>query len=222
MDIRIRQAERNQAGFELVDLESLVVDDHQVRAVWSFVEGLDLQWFYDRIKARGETPGRPATDPRILLALWLYATADGVGSARALARLCEHHTIYRWICGGGGVNHTMLSEFRIDSGEFLDRLLTSSLAALMKEGLIKLDEVITDGTKVRAAARRSSMRRRQTHAQLEEKARTRVADLKQELEADSTAGERRLSKRRLSAAEDRAPRVGDTLAQPPAPAAHAP
>jgi transposase len=80
MDIRIRQAERRQAGFELVDIEGLVVDDHPVRAVWSFVEGLDLQSFYDRIKARGETPGRPATDPRILLALWLYATADGIGS----------------------------------------------------------------------------------------------------------------------------------------------
>jgi transposase len=216
MDVRIRQAERRQAGFELVDLESLVVDDHPVRAVWSFVEGLDLQTFYDRIKARGETPGRPATDPRILLALWLYATADGIGAARALARLCEHHTIYRWICGGVGVNHTMLSEFRTDSGEFLDGLLTSSLAALIKEGLIALEEVITDGTKIRASASRSSMRRRQTLSELEEKARTRVTELKQELEADSAAGERRLSKRRLSAAEDRARRVAAALAKHPA------
>ena len=218
MDIRIRQAERRQAGFELVDLESLVVDDHPVRAVWSFVEGLDLQLFYDRIQARGEVPGRPATDPRILLALWLYATADGIGSARALARLCKHHAIYRWICGGVGVNHTMLSEFRLESGEFLDRLLTSSLTALMKEGLITLEEVITDGTKVRAAASRSSMRRRQTLVELEEKARRRVAELKQELEADSAAGERRLSKRRLTAAEDRARRVAAALAKHPAPA----
>jgi transposase len=216
MEVRIRQAERSQTGFEVVDLESLVVDDHPVRAVWSFVEGLDLQWFYDRIDARGEKPGRPATDPRILLTLWLYATADGVGSARALARLCEHHTIYRWICGGVGVNHTMLSEFRVDSGEFLDGLLTCSLAALMKEGLITLNEVITDGTKIRAAASRSSMRRRQTLTQLEAKARDRVAELRKELEADSTAGERRLSKRRLSAAEDRARRVAAALAKHPA------
>ncbi len=216
MDIRIRRAERRQTGFELVNLESLVVDDHPVRAVWSFVEGSDLQWFYDRIKARGETPGRPATDPRILLALWLYATADGIGSARALARLCEHHTIYRWICGGVGVNHTMLSEFRLESGDFLDGLLTHSLAALMQEGLITLEEVITDGTKIRAAASRSSMRRRQTLVELEEKARTRVAELKQELETDSAAGERRLSKRRLSAAEDRARRVAAALAKHPA------
>jgi transposase len=216
MGVRIREAERGQPGFELVDLESLVVDDHPVRAVWSFVEGLDLGWFYDRIKARGETPGRPATDPRILLALWLYATADGIGSARALDRLCMHHTIYRWICGGVGVNHTMLSAFRLDSGEFLDGLLTRSLAALMEEGLITLDEVITDGTKIRAAASRSSMRRRETLTELEAKARTRVAELKQELEVDSTAGERRLSKRRLSAAEDRARRVAAALAKRPA------
>jgi transposase len=216
MDIRIRRAERRQTGFELVDLESLVVEDHPVRAVWSFVEGLDLQWFYDQIKARGETPGRPATDPHILLALWLYATADGIGSARALARLCEHHTIYRWICGGVGVNHTLLSEFRLDSGEFLDGLLTRSLASLMQEGLITLEEVITDGTKIRAAASRSSMRRRKTLLELEEKARARVTELKQELETDSAAGERRLSKRRLSAAEDRARRVAAALAKHPA------
>src|SRR3979411_731052 len=130
MDVRIPIAERGQPGFELVDLESLVAEDHPVRAVVSFVEGLDLGWFYDRIKARGETPGRPATDPRILLALWLYATVDGVGSARALARVCVHHSIYRWICGGVTVNHDMLSAFRIDRGDFLDCLSTQRLAAV--------------------------------------------------------------------------------------------
>jgi transposase len=213
MDVRIRQAERGQPGFELVDLESLVAEDHPVRAVWSFVEGLDLGWFYDRIKARGETPGRAATDPRILLALWLYATVDGVGSARALDRLCVHHSIYRWICGGVTVNHDMLSTFRIDSGDFLDRLLTQSLAALMAEGLIRLDEVITDGTKVRAAASRSSMRRVQRLTELETKARERVAELRRELEADPAASERRLLKRRLSGAEDRARRVAAALAK---------
>src|SRR3982074_3657783 len=127
MDVRIGYAERGQPGFELVDLESLVAEDHPVRAVVSFGEGVALGWFYDRIKARGETPGRAATDPRILLALWLYATVDGVGSARALDRLCVHHSIYRWICGGVTVNHDMLSAFRLDSGDYLDGLLTQSL-----------------------------------------------------------------------------------------------
>lgn len=216
MDIRLRQPERRQPGFEVVDLESLVVEDHPVRAVWSFVEGLDLTWFYDRIKARGETPGRPATDPRMLLALWLYATVDGVGSARALNRLCEQHSIYRWICGGVSVNHTLLSEFRADSGEFLDRLLTGSLAALMAEGLVKLDEVITDGTKVRAAASRSSMRSVERLADLQAQAEERVSALRRELDADPAAGERRLLQRRLSGAQDRARRVAAALAKRPA------
>ncbi len=215
MDVRIRRAERGQPGFELVDLESLVVDDHPVRAVSSFVDELDLGWFYDRIKARGETPGRPATDPRILLTLWLYATIDGVGSARALDRLCVHHSVYRWICGGVGVNHTMLSEFRADSGDFLDRLLTQSLAALMAEGLVTLDEVMTDGTKVRAAASRSSMRRVERLTELEAQARERVVGLRRELEADPAASEQRLLQRRLSGAEDRARRVAAALAKRP-------
>ena len=215
MDVRIRQAERNQAGFELVDLESLVVENHPVRAIWEFVESLDISWFYDRIKARGETPGRPATDPRILLALWLYATVDGIGSARALDRLCVHHTIYRWICGGVGVNHTMLSAFRIDSGDFLDRLLTQSLTALMAEGLVTLDEVITDGTKVRAAASRSSMRRRERLKELEDQAGERVASLRRELETDPAASEQRRLRRRLLGAQDRMRRVGAALAKHP-------
>jgi transposase len=216
MEVRIRRAERSQPGFELVDLESLVVDDHPVRAVWSFVEGLDLGWFYDRIKARGETAGRPATDPRILLALWLYATVDGIGSARALDRLCVHHSVYRWICGGVGVNHTMLSAFRIDNGDFLDRLLTQSLAALMAEGLVTLDEVMTDGTKVRAAASRSSMRRVERLRELEAQARERVAGLRRELDADPAASERRQLSRRLSGAQDRERRVAAALAKRPA------
>ena len=219
MNVRLRQAERRQLGFELVDLESLVVDDHPVRAIWSFVERLDLTWFHERIKARGETPGRPATDPRILLTLWLYATVDGVGSARALDRLCEHHSIYRWICGGVGVNHTLLAAFRVESGDFLDRLLTQSLAALMEEGLVTLDEVITDGTKVRAAASRSSMRRVERLAELQEQARERVSSLRRELDADPAASERRLVARRLSGAEDRARRVAAALAKCPTPAA---
>jgi transposase len=216
MDIRLRRADRRQPGFEVVDLESLVVEDHPVRSIWSFVEGLDLTWFYDRIKARGETPGRPATDPRILLALWLYATVDGIGSARALNRLCEQHSIYRWICGGVSVNHTLLSEFRADSGDFLDRLLTSGLAALMAEGLVTLDEVITDGTKVRAAASRSSMRSVERLAELQAQAQEQVSALRRELDADPVASERRLLQRRLSGAEDRACRVAAALAKRPA------
>jgi transposase len=206
-DVRVNRADRRQPAFELVDMERLVPEEHRVRAVWAFVETLDLGTFYARIKARGETAGRPAVDPGILLALWLYATIEGVGSARALRRLCEHHLIYRWICGGVGVNHELLRTFRNESGAFLDRLLTQSLTALIAEGLIKLDEVITDGTKVRASASRSSMRHEPRVAEIETALEVRIDQLREELDTDPSATERRLKVRQIAAAEERARRV---------------
>jgi len=209
--MRINQADRRQPAFELVDLEALVPDDHRVRSIWSFVEALDLSMFYDRIKARGDAPGRPASDPRVLLALWLYATVEGIGSARALERLCAYHVIYRWICGGVGVNHSLLSAFRIDSGAFLDQLMTRTLAALIEEGLIDLDEVITDGTKVRASASLTSMRRKPRIEQIEADLTARIATLKQEIDSDPAAAERRCKNRQLAAATQRAKRVSAAL-----------
>src|SRR5258705_1597945 len=133
-DVRINRADRSQPGFDVVDLESQLGEDHRARTVWEFVSGLDLSEFYDRIRARGETAGRPATDPKILLALWLYATLEGVGSARALNQLCTRHIAYRWLCGGVEVNHNILAEFPVESGALLDRLLTQSLTALIAAG----------------------------------------------------------------------------------------
>src|ERR1700681_2078132 len=100
-DVRVNRADRRQPAFEMVDLDRLVPEDHPVRDVWAFVETLDLGMFYARIRARGETAGRPAADPRILLALWLYATIDGIGSARGVDRLGGDSPVY-WLCLGGG------------------------------------------------------------------------------------------------------------------------
>lgn len=144
---RVLRPERSQVRWDMVDLDSQLPPDHRARLVWSFVAGLDLGALYDRIKARDEQAGRPASDPAVLLALWLYATLEGVGAARALARLCDYHAAYRWLCGGVPVNHDMLSAFRRDSGAVLDGLLTSSLTSLVAEGLVKLEEVAIDGTK---------------------------------------------------------------------------
>jgi hypothetical protein len=70
-------------------LDSLIAEDHLARMIRGFVQTLDLSELENRIKARGSRPGHPATTPRLLLALWLYAASQGVSSARALARLCE-------------------------------------------------------------------------------------------------------------------------------------
>lgn len=188
---RVLRPERDQLYWDMVDLDSQVPPDHPVRMIWAFVEGLDLPELYDPIKARDEVAGRPTPDPKVLLGLWLYATVEGVGSARALARLCEHHAAYRWICGRVAVNYHGLSDFRSLAGAVLDRILTESVAALMAEGLVSLEEVAVDGTKLAANAAKGSLSDAGGIARFETAARLRVERLKGEVEADPGAGERR-------------------------------
>jgi hypothetical protein len=106
---RLRKAERRQVSLRPLSLEDLLPPDHRARFVWSFAERLDLSALYRAIKAVEGHPGHPPADPRILLALWLYATVEGVGSARELDRLCREQIGFEWLCGGVGVNHTTLA-----------------------------------------------------------------------------------------------------------------
>lgn len=113
---RLRTAERRQVTLRAVCLDELVPEEHRVRMVWRFVEGLDLTVLLAGIKALEGRPGHPPADPRILLALWLYATIEGVASARQVARLCEDHIAYQWLCGGVGMNAKTLADFRVGHG----------------------------------------------------------------------------------------------------------
>jgi transposase len=205
---RVIGPDRAQLRWEIVDLDSQLPEDHRARLVWSFVEGLDLSEFYDRIKARDAVAGRPATDPQVVLAVWLYATLDGVGSARAIDRLCQQHAAYRWLCGGAPINHDLLAAFRRDHTARLDRLLAQSLTGLIAAKLISLEEVAIDGTKARACAGRGSMSQGKRLQRIEKAVAERVAALKSELDQDPAEPERRRKKRALQAAEERARRVG--------------
>jgi transposase len=180
---------RTQLHWDMVDLEALLAKDHRARVVWAFVESLDLAPLYAKIKARDEVAGRPASDPGLLLALWLYATLEGVGSARLLARLCFSDVAYRWLCGGVSVNYHTLADFRVEHVDLLDRWLTDSVAALAAEGLINLEEIAVDGTKLQAAAGRGSFREAEGLAGYERAAAARIARLKAEIEADPGAHE---------------------------------
>jgi len=162
---RIVEANRLQTRLVPMDLEGLLPADHQARAVWAFVERLDLSEFHERIKSREGRAGRPAIDPQILLGLWIMAMLDGVGAAREIERLCDYHLAYQWMCGGVHVNHHTLSDFRNLSSDLLNGLLTQTVAALLNEGLVEMNRVAQDGMKVRASAGGSSFRRR---ARLEE------------------------------------------------------
>ena len=158
--VRVIGPDRAQLRWEMVDLDSQLPDDHRARLVWAFVQGLDLGEFYDRIKARDEVAGRPATDPQVVLAVWLYASMEGIGAARTIDRLCQQHAAYRWLCGGAPINHDLLAEFRRENAATLDRLLSQSLTGLIGEKLVTLEELMIDGTKVRAHAGRGSMSKR--------------------------------------------------------------
>ncbi len=184
---RIREANRTQVCLRPLDLEGLLPEDHRARIVWAYVEGLDLTPLYQAIQAVDGEAGRPATDPKLLLALWLYATLEAVGSARALDRLCTTHLAYQWLCGGVPMNYHTLADFRTAQGAFLDTLLTQGVAVLLAAGVVTLERVAQDGVKVRASAGAASFRRRTTLEACLAEAATQVQTLRAELDADPGA-----------------------------------
>jgi transposase len=213
---RLREANRTQVCLRPVDLEGLLPEDHRARIVWAYVEGLDLTPLYQEIAAVDGEAGRPATDPKILLALWLYATLEGVGAARALDRLCTTHVAYQWLCGGVPMNYHTLADFRTAQGAFLDRLLTQGVAALMAQGLVTLERVAQDGIRVRASAGAASFRRRQTLEHCLTEAEAQVQALRAELDVDPASTTRRQQRARERAARERQARVAQALAHLPA------
>jgi transposase/vacuolar-type H+-ATPase subunit H len=201
---RLREPVRDQIELRAIDLDSVIGTDHPARIIWNYVQRLDLSSLEQAVRAREHTPGQAPASPRLLLALWLYATSDGVGSARALARLCENHDAYRWLCGGVSVNYHGLADFRTADSDLLDRLLTENVATLSAANVINLNEVVQDGVRVRASAGAASFRRKKTlHKELK-KAQRRVAQLKQEVHDDPNA-----SNRRIQAAGERAAREAE-------------
>ncbi len=200
-EARFIRADRVQTRWDFIDLEGFLPIDHRARIVLSFVERLDLSELYVAIKAREGEPGRPPSDPAVLLALWLYATIEGIGSARQLDRLAQHDLAYRWLAGGVPLNYHGLADFRVAHVAILDRLLTESVTALIAEGVVSLDEIALDGTKVRANASRDSMKTAETLERIEAAVERRLTALKEEIERDPEA-----STRRRRAAQERAAR----------------
>ncbi len=208
---RMREPERRQVEWRSVDLDSLIAADHPARVIWRYVEQLDLRMLEEKIRAREHTPGQAPASPRLLLALWLYATSQGVGSARALERLCESHDAYRWLCGGVSVNYHGLADFRSGHGALLDQLLTENIAMLWSDGLIDPVEVVQDGVRVRASAGASSFRRQQSLRKHLKKARRLVEHLKREVDEDPDASNRRIKAARERAARELEERIARAL-----------
>ena len=173
----IRPINRQQMSWRAVDVERLIGEDHRARAIWTLVGRLDLQQFYDDIESSAEQGGRPAFDPQLLISLWVYAYSEGIGSAREVARRCEFDPAFQWLTGLEEVNYHTLASFRVEKQQELDELFTQLLGVLSAEGLITLEQVMQDGTKIQALASTRSYQREATIREHLERARQRVAEM---------------------------------------------
>ncbi len=210
-EARVLRPVREQLQWLPRNLDEMLAEDHSARAIWGLLAQLDLSAFYGSIKATLDRPGRPTPDPQVLLAVWLLGTVEGVGSARKLARLCQEHDAYRWLCGGVPINYHMLSDFRVAHEGALDELLTQIVASLTAAGAVTLGRVAQDGMRVRASAGASSFRRQETLEKHLEEARGQVARLAQEREHPDPGVTRREQGARERAARERAERVEQAL-----------
>lgn len=212
---RLREPNRAQVEWRASDLESLLAEDHRARLVWGYVVRQDLSRLFEAVKARGSQAGRAAIDPRILFALWLYATLEGVGSGREVSRLTQEHDAYRWICGGVSVNYHALNDFRADNDKLMDELLTDNVAALAAVGAIRLERVAQDGMRVRAAAGAASFRRQASLEDHLSEASELVQAIKKQTQDDPGQAKRQAQAAKLRAAEEREERIRQALAQLP-------
>lgn len=206
-EARVKRPDRRQSMFRPQTFDQLIPSDHRARGIVKFVEEMDLAGFYASIRSRGSEPGRPATDPAMLIALWLFATSEGVGSARQLERLCDRDDAYRWICGGVQVNQHGLSDFRIDHGAALDDLLTKVLGVLVHQGLVKLHRISQDGVRVRANAGAASFRREKALQDCLEAAKEQVQRTKNLIDQDDPTRTDKMKESAARVAREREKRV---------------
>jgi transposase len=216
-EARLRKPERRQMGWVPQCPDDLISPTHEVRTVAAVVEKLDVSGFAEAIAAREGVAGRDATDPALLVALWLYGCIRGIGSARELARRCEESLPFRWLCGGVSVNHRMLSEFRTAHEKSLDALFTQIIATLVDKELVVASRISQDGVRVRVSAGSASFHREARLRELLEESKKHVEEVKRQLEEPEKLGMWSLKKkaRQRRAAEQRQKRVEQALAQLP-------
>jgi transposase len=212
---RVLRPNRQQLQWTPRDLDAALAQDHPARAIWDMLERLDVTPFYASVRAFLDGPGRPATDPQVLLALWLLATTEGIGSARHLARLCEEHDAYRWLCGGVPINYHMLADFRVAQQVALDDLMTQVVAMLMAAGAVTLERVAQDGMRVRASAGAASFRRKDTLRSCLQEARAHVERLARDRDRPDPGAGAREQAARERAARERVARVEQALSYLP-------
>ena len=194
---KLKAIDRGQLRMMTLDVDSLIGPDHKARAIWELSGTIDLTRFYEEIRSQVGRPGRQHNDPRLLISLWLYAYSEGISSAREVSREMEHEPGLRWLANLEVVNHTTLSDFRKDYREALDDVFTQLLAVMEGAGLVTLDQVMHDGTKIQAQASGSSFRREKTVRERLERAREVVAEL-EDPDDDKKLARREAVRRRVA------------------------
>jgi len=207
---RVNRPMRSQTEMRIESLDDRLDADHEARIIWSIVEGLDLSPLYEQIAAVEGVAGRNASDPRVLFALWLFAAAEGVGSARQLEVLCHEHRGYEWLRGGVPVNYHLLSDFRVAHGDLLKQIQTDALASMLVEGLVSLQTAAQDGMRVRANAGSHSFRRLPTLEEAQRQAREHLDQLEREVAEDPNLTTRQ-QQARVRAAHERDARVAKAI-----------
>ncbi len=208
---RILRPVREQMEMMTYSIDQLIPVDHKARLVWKYVEKLNLSKFLINIDSVEGGAGRPSIDPRVLLALWLYATIEGIGQGRVIERYCTEHNAFRWICGGLNISYHTINDFRASNGEPLNELITQSVTMLLAQNLVSLEGISQDGIKVRAHAGASSFRRRSTLKELQEVVRAHVEKLNKNREENCSEI---LSRKRIieqQKAADREKRINQAI-----------
>jgi transposase len=206
-EARTKLPERSQVEMQFLSLDQWLGQDHRVRIVWQYVESLDLTELYQSIKATRDNVGRDAIDPRILFALLLFATIEGLDSARRIDELTRRDIPYMWICGGVSVNYHRLSDFRTEHGELLERIVTGSIAVLIHQGLIDLKTVAQDGMRVRASAGSGSFRQDASLEAALKEAEAHVENVRQQHAEETDSGDKRRVAARERAAREKKERI---------------
>jgi transposase len=201
---RLERVNRQQMVWRSIDVEQLIEQDHPARAIWELVGRLDLSAYHQAIAAVEGKAGRPALDPQLLISLWIYAYSEGVNSGREVAELCQFHPAYQWLTGLQEVNHHSLSTFRTAHREALEEMFTQVLGLLSAEGLVTLQRVMHDGTKIKACAGADTFRREEKIRVHLELARQQVKELG---ELGEEEGSQRVRKARERAARERQQRL---------------
>ena len=200
---RLAAVNRQQMVMRAIEVERLIEEDHPARSIWELVGRLDLSRYYADIAAVEGRAGREHTDPQVLISLWLYAYSRGISSAREMARRCEYEPAFQWLCALEPVSHRTLSGFRSDHQAALDDLFVQVLGMLSAEGLITLERVTLDGTKIKANAGGNTFRRQETleaHLQL---AREQVRLMEEQAAAEEQRAKRQVAARRRAARQRR-------------------